>query len=292
MGGRDQHLEFQAFESEKDFTSGACLTDVSDPSCYSLRIELKDVYSYESWDDAFAKTSWNSKTANPQVDSGGNLNTITDIKILKIIDQVAYLTFVYDQVVKNSQGVRQILGKGIIHLPTIASGKQTSWNHSYLHYDAETAQPYYAWMKQKFPGFENWENMYMLQWPIIIEGKIYRIIQYYSGKFNDIRGDIEPQFTLDNSQDPHAVFNAVELRLETNRYPGQKIKLIDLKYNNGKMIMFYVDSKNGKYLKEFNCPKEGFLAPTREATLLAEGNIMEGLFPGYAEKFGPFDGGL
>jgi hypothetical protein len=58
------------------------------------------------------------------------------------------------------------------------------------------------------------------------------------------------------------------------------------------MILFYKDSNDKKWIKEFVCSKEGFLAPTVEATLLAERNIMEGLFPGYAEKFGPFEGGL
>jgi hypothetical protein len=129
--------------------SGACMSDPYDHRCYSLKIETKDVYSYESWDDAFTKTSWNSKTANPQVNIDSAQNLITNIKILKIIDQVAYLYFTYDQVVSpgDPEVVRKILGKGIIHLPTIASDKMIEWKHSYLHYDAETAQPYYAWMK-------------------------------------------------------------------------------------------------------------------------------------------------
>jgi hypothetical protein len=58
------------------------------------------------------------------------------------------------------------------------------------------------------------------------------------------------------------------------------------------MILYYKDSENQRWVKEFVISKERFLPPTREATLLAEGNIMEGLFPGYAEEFGPFDGGL
>jgi hypothetical protein len=57
------------------------------------------------------------------------------------------------------------------------------------------------------------------------------------------------------------------------------------------MILYY-QAENRRWVKEFVISKEGFLPPTREATLLAEGNIMEGLFTGYAEDFGPFDGGL
>jgi hypothetical protein len=67
--------------------------------------------------------------------------------------------------------------------------------------------------------------MYMHQWPIIIEGKIYRLIQYFSVSMLPLTGNSEPQFTLDNAQDPHAVFNAVELRLETNRHPGELLIL-------------------------------------------------------------------
>jgi hypothetical protein len=59
--------------------------------------------------------------------------------------------------------------------------------------------------------------MSILQWSIIIEGKIYRLIQYYSSGMVPLSGDSEPQITLDNAQDPHADFDAVELRLETNR---------------------------------------------------------------------------
>jgi hypothetical protein len=126
-----------------------CMKNATDTGCYSLKIETKDVYSYESWEDAFTKTSWNSKTANPQVNIDEAQNQITNIKILKIIDQVAYLYFNYDQVVSPGEPkvVRNVIGKGIIHLPTIASDKMIEWKHSYLHYDAETAQPYYAWMK-------------------------------------------------------------------------------------------------------------------------------------------------
>jgi hypothetical protein len=287
-----QFIEFQAFTTEEDLKSGACMSNASDPECYSLKIETKDVYSYQSWEDALTKTSWNAKTANPQaIDSAQN--KISDIKILKIIDQVAYLTFEYEQVVSpGASEVRQILGKGIIHLPTIAGGNQTLWSHFYLHYDAETAQPYYAWMKSKFPGFENYKEMYMKQWPIIIEGKIYRLIQYFSKFMLPLTGNSEPQFTLDNAQDPHAEFDAVELRLETNRIPGEYIILKDISYHNGKMILYYQDSSFKRWVKEFVISKDSFLAPTREATLLAEGNIMDGLFPGYAEEFGPFDGGL
>jgi hypothetical protein len=133
--------------TKEDLKSGTCMSDAKDPRCYSLKIETKDIYSYQSWEGALTKTSWNAKTANPQVINSAQ-NKISGIKILKIIDQVAYLTFEYEQVISSgAPEVRQILGKGIIYLPTIAGGNQTLWRHSYLHYDAETAQPYYAWMK-------------------------------------------------------------------------------------------------------------------------------------------------
>lgn len=289
--------------------SKTCINDDKNPRCYSLRIETKDIYSYESWNDAFVKTSWNAETPSPIFGGRKSQKPVFQFKILKIIDQVAYLTFTYyERPELNATEYKMIFGKGIIHLPTIAGGVKQSWSHSYLHFDAETAQPYYAWMKNLNLDFQNYKYMSIRQFPITIEGKFYRLIRYEQEERGFPGDNSSPNFTLDNAQDPHAEFHAVRLALETNREPRKRLDLRDLSYHNGRMIMSYVDTSLQEWhVKEFVCEKRGFQAPTSKiiwpydpipqapiikSNLVAEDGILEKVFPGYAQVLGPFEGGL